>query len=424
MERRELERSENYVVIEYEFSGEEISRAEERAYRYLNRRLEIPGFRKGKIPKSVLKMRLGKAYYDYILDELIEDAFRSEELVGNTLILPEIIDRKMEGGKAFLKIEYHLEPDVKLPDLENVELEVVEKKQVLQKYVEERLEDLRQEYALVEPKEGKADYGDMVRVRMVVTTDGKVIRNEEYEYVLVEGDDRPFVKDLVGKGKGEVVEFDREYRGKNYHYRIEILDVFSRTLMELNDEFARTVSGEFETLDQLKDHLLQEGEKLYDTNVKKSLRDQALAWLVENSELIISDRTLEKLVETAVEKLKDEGKYESYVESYGGEENLLKSLKDYYREKLLEEYAIKTMADKNDLKVTEEDLEEEAEEIAQLWGISVQRAKTLVKNNEKIREEVEWILLKNKVADLIISKANIREVKYEEEEESGEGECE
>jgi len=305
-----------------------------------------------------------------------------------------------------------------------VELEVVEKKQVLQKYVEERLEDLRQEYALVEPKEGKADYGDMVRVRMVVTTDGKVIRNEEYEYVLVEGDDRPFVKDLVGKGKGEVVEFDREYRGKNYHYRIEILDVFSRTLMELNDEFARTVSGEFETLDQLKDHLLQEGEKLYDTNVKKSLRDQALAWLVENSELIISDRTLEKLVETAVEKLKDEGKYESYVESYGGEENLLKSLKDYYREKLLEEYAIKTMADKNDLKVTEEDLEEEAEEIAQLWGISVQRAKTLVKNNEKIREEVEWILLKNKVADLIISKANIKEVKYEEEEESGEGEGE
>ena len=416
MERRELERDKNYVVVEYEFSKDEIAKAEERAYRYLNRRLDIPGFRRGRIPKSVLKMRLGKTYYEYVLDELAEDAFRSEELVKISLLLPEILERKVEGEKALLKIEYHLEPEVKLPEMEGIVLEKVEKDRIVQKYVDERLEDLRQEHALVEPKEGKAEYGDMVRVRMVVTTDGKTIRDEEYEYVLVEGDDRPFVTDIVGKERGDVVEFDREYKGRTYHYRMEILEVFSRTLMELDDEFARTVSGEFETLDQLKNHLFQEGEKLYDMNVEKSLRDQALNWLMENSELIISTKTLDRMVETAIEKLKEDGKYDSYVEEYGGEEKLLESLREYYKNKLLEEYAIKVYAERNGIEVTDEDLEKEAESIAQLWGISVPRAKTLVKNNEKIREEVEWTLLKNKVADSIISKAEIKEVKLEEEE--------
>lgn len=325
------------------------------------------------------------------------------------------MDGKVEGEKAFVKMEYHFEPEVKLPEPEGLELKAVRKDEVLDKYVERRLEDLREEHALVEPKEGQAEYGDMVKVRMIVSTeDGKILRDEEYEYVLVQDDDRPFVKDLVGKKKGDVVEFDREYEGKKFHYRVELLEVYSRTLHELDDEFAKMVGNEFETLEQLKEHLKEEGSGIYDREMREVLRDQALAWLVENTELDISKKTLERLVDSAIANLKEKGSYDAYVEKYGGEEKLREVLEGYYLEQFKEEFGIKALAEKEGIQIKDEDLEKEAEELSKLWGISPERAKVLVKSKEDIRRDLEWVLLKRRVLDSLIDKAKVVELSEEE----------
>ncbi len=417
MEKRELERDKNYVLVEYAFDEDEIKKAEERAVRRLNRIVEVPGFRKGRVPKGVLKMRLGKDFDYYVLEELEREIFQMERRE-NLLLKPLIVDEKLEDGKAIVRIEYHHEPDVELPNPEDAVLRIAKKEPVLEKYVDKRLRDLREEHALVEPKDEPAQVGDLVRVRMKVTTkDGKVLRDEEYEYVLVEGDKRPFVQELIGKKAGDVVEFDREYEGKTFHYEIEVLQVYSRTLMELDDEFARTVSGEFDTLEKLKSALMEEGEKIYEVERKNALRNQALAWLAENSELIISEKTIERLVESAIEKIKEDGKYEEYLEKFESEENLRDTLKSHYIEDLKGEYSVKGYAKKNDIQVGEEEVMEEAEALSQLWGISPQRAKALVKNDPELRYEIEWTLLKNKVADDIISKAKIEEFEPEEGED-------
>ncbi|MCD6450324.1 MAG: trigger factor [Thermotogaceae bacterium] len=415
MERRETERDKNMVVAEYEFDEKELNIAEEKAARYLNQRIELPGFRKGKVPRDVLKIRLGEDFKEYVLDELLEDALKKEELLNNILLRPIVVDRKIEGNKALVKIEFHLEPEVKVPDYSGIELKAVSKGEVLDKYIEKRLEDLREEHALVEPKDGEAQYGDMVKVRMVVTNDeGKVLRDEKYEYVLVEDDDRPFVKDLLGKKKGDTVEFDREYEGKNFHYKIGLLEVYKRTLPELNDEFAKTVGNEFETLEKLKEHLKEEGAGIYDREMREVLRDQALEWLVENVELEISDKTLGRFVESAINKLKEERNYEKYVEKYESEEKLREFLRNYYLNDLKTEYGIKKIAELEGIKITEEDLEKEAEELSVLWGISKERAKVLVKNKEDIRNDLEWVLLKRRVLDVMVDKANVVELSEEE----------
>ena len=415
MERREVERDKNMVVVEYEFSEKEVEIAEDKAARYLNQRIELPGFRKGKVPKNVLKIRLGEDFKEYVIDELLKDTLEKEEFTENVLLKPIVVERRVEGDRALLRIEFHLAPEVNLPDYSGIELKAVNKGEVLDRYIEKRLGDLREEHALVEPKDGEAQYEDMVKVRMVVTNqEGKVLRDEEYEYLLVEDDDRPFVRELIGKKKGDVVEFDREYHGNSFHYKIELLEVYKRTLPELNDEFAKTVGNEFETLEKLKEHIKEEGSKIYDREMREALREQALNWLVENIELDISEKTFERLIDSTIGKLNKEGNYQKYVEKYGSEEKLREVLRDYYLTDFKIGYGIEKVAEIEGIKITEEDLEKEAEELAALWGISRERAKVLVKKKEDIRSDLEWVLLKRRALDAIVDKANVVELSEED----------
>ena len=416
MEKKVLEKDKNYALVEYTFDEREVEIAEDRAVRRLNEMVEIPGFRKGRVPKSVLKLRLGEAFKDYVLEDLERRAVsEDEEMAERALLVPMIVESKLEGGKAVVKVEWHLEPEVKVGDYTQMELRKIEKEELVEKYVQRRLEDLREEHPLLEEKEGEAEHGDLVKVKMTVTTeDGKVLRDEEYEYVLYEDDDRPFVKELVGKKKGDVVEFDREYKEHKFHYKIELLGVYRRILRELDDAFAKVVGSEFETLEDLKEKLKEEGEESYEVTMKQILRDQALDWLVENTELEISEKTLERVVEDMKDRLKKEGKYEKLVEDYGGEEELEKVSKERFLANLKETYGIKKVAEIEGIEVTEEELEKEAEELSTFWGIPPQKAKVLVKRDPKIREELEWALLKNKVLDAMIEKAKVVTVSEEE----------
>ncbi len=414
MVKREVERDKNVVIVEYEFEPQEVKKAEEKAARYLNQRIVIPGFRKGKVPLNVLRVRLGEDFDEYVFDYLIEEAVKDEK-TDKLLMAPIVIETERQGEKVLVKVEYHYEPEVKIDNYENIDLKVVDKEEVLKKFVDTSLEGLREEHALVEPKEGEAGYGDMVKVRMIVTTDeGKVLRDEEYEYVLVDDDDRPFVTELVGKKKGDVVEFDKEYEGKKFHYKIEILEVYNRTLMELDDEFAKAVGSEFETLEQLKEHLKEQGSEIYDRETKESLREQAFDWLVDNVELEISEKTLERFVERAVEKLKEKGKYEEYVERYGGEDKLKESFRGYYLRQLKEDYVINKIAELEGIEITDEDIEKEAAELSKIWGISEERAKVLVKKKPDMYAELKWVLLKRRALDAVVDKAKITTLSEEE----------
>ncbi len=422
MEKRVLEQDKNYMLVEYEFGEKEIERAENTATVKLNKLVEIPGFRKGKIPKNVLKIRFGKAFKDYVLEELEREAVE-EELLRKSLLTPIVVESDIKDGKAVIKIEYHLEPEVKVGDYSQMELKKIEKEGLIEKYVDRRLQDLREEHALLEEKDGEAEYGDLVKVKMTVTTeDGKVIRDEEYEYILVEEDDRPFVKDLIGKKKGDVVEFDREYKDHQFHYRIELLGVYKRILRDLDDEFAKVVGNEFETLEALKEKLKEEGEDSYDATMKQILRDQALEWLIDNTEVELSEKTISRMEEDMIRRLKEEGKYDKLVKDFGGEEELKKATRERFLNNLKENYGIRKVAEMEGIEITEEELEKEAEELSSIWGVPPRKAKAIVKNDPRIREDLEWALLKNKVLDAMIEKGKVVEVSEEEYRESVGGE--
>ncbi len=211
--------------------------------------------------------------------------------------------------------------------MRNLSSKKVDKPSILESYVERRLKELQEFHAIIEPKEGAAEHGDMVRVKMTVTTDGKTIMNEKVnEYVLYKEDDRPIVTEVIGKKAGDTVEFDRDFgKEKVYHYKIEIEQVNKRTLLDISDELAKAVSSEYETLQQLKNALEKEGSELYEKDMKEFLQNQAIDILSNESELLISERTLTELVERAFEKIKqDKEEYEKLLKDHDDDPEKLK----------------------------------------------------------------------------------------------------
>jgi trigger factor len=360
-------------------------------------------------------MRFGKDFYDvFVYEKLVDMIYESTKNEPNLLLIPEVVKKEVSSEKAIITVNLHKRPVANI-DFSKIKVRVANKEQVLDNYVDLRLKSLQEEHAVLEPKEGPAEYNDLVRVKMTVTNNdtGKVlVDGNEDEFVLYEDDERPVVRNIVGHKKGEIVEFDRTFENQgtenntpSYHYKIEILEVYKRILPEITDDFVKTSLAEMhlETVEQLKEKFKEEGEKIYEKEIKSSIREQILAALPLATELFISEKTIDYAVKLIIANMKEENKYEDFVKKYESEEKAIEALKEYYINELKKDTAINKIAKENkiDRKVSEQELEEYAEILAPYWGISVERAKVLVKEKPEVRSEIEETIFIDKVLDKI-----------------------
>lgn len=415
MEIKEIGVEKNIVTKEFIFDRKEIEIAEKRLANELNRKYTVEGFRKGKVPLSVFKMRFGKDFYNvFVYEKLVDMIYDSIKNEPNLLLIPEIVKKEISSDEAKITVNLHKKPVANV-DFSKIKVRVANKEQVLDNYIDLRLKSLQEEHAVLEPKDGSAEYNDLVRVKVTVihNENQKVLLDgNEDEFVLYEDDERPIVKNLIGHKKGEVVEFDRNFENQgtenntpSYHYRIEILEVYKRNLPEITDDFVKTTLAELhlETVEELKNKFKDEGEKIYEKEIKSSIREQILSVLPQATDLFISEKTVDYAVRLIIANMKEENKYEDFVKKYESKEKAIESLKEYYINDLKKETAIEKIAKENNIerKISEQELEEYAELLAPYWGISVERAKVLVKEKPEVRSEVEEMIFVDKVLDKI-----------------------
>ncbi|QTA38711.1 trigger factor [Thermosipho ferrireducens] len=432
MDIKELGIDKNVVTKEYVFSKQEIEIAERRVTNELNQKYTIEGFRRGRVPKSVFKTRFGKSFYEiFVFEKLIDNIYNSVK-GENLLLVPEIAESTVNADEAKIVVYLHKKPEITI-DYEKIKVKVTNKEQVLDNYVEFRLKTFQEENAILEPKDGEADYEDLVKVKVTILsndTGKELIKEKEDEYVLYKDDERPIVTNVVGHKKGDIVEFDREFdvseEGKklSYHYKIEILEIYNRNLPEITDEFVKTTLSEMhlETVEALKNKLREEGEQIYESETKQSIREQILSLLPDATELDISEKTIDYAVRLIVANMKEENSFENFVKKYNNEEEALKELKEYYLHDLKKELALDKIAKENEIKkeVTDEELDSYAEILAPYWGISVERAKVLVKERADIRKEVENTIFVDKILDVIAEKVEKEVVDVDKDNKEGE----
>ncbi len=316
---------ENQAVMEIELPEEEVARALERAYRRLVRRITVPGFRRGRVPRPIFERFVGKdQLYTEALDELVPNAWSAavSESGLRPLGTPSIQIIQMEEGKPLrFRATVELYPEVKLPEYRSFEVRR-RKVTVTEEQVDEVLHQLARRRGGYEKVDEPARPGCHVVVDYEGRMNGERVEALSEQDVLMEvgssGFPSPFDATLEGMQAGDTrrceIRFPddhpaRGWAGKKVEFTITVKEVRRRHIPELNDEFAQSFG--FANLEELranyKSMLLKTENEIADQEVQEQLFQR----LVEEAEVDLPESLVEREVDFLIQELEDDLKRRS-----------------------------------------------------------------------------------------------------------------
>ena len=293
----------NRGVITFTIGQDKIKPALVQAFNKVKKNLNAPGFRKGHMPRAVFNQQFGEeALYEDALNALLPAAYQAAvaELSLDVVAQPKIDIQSMEKGQEWtLTAEVVTKPEVKLGDYKNLEVSVEASKEVTDAEVDEKVERERNNLAELIVKEGAAELGDTVVIDFVGSVDGVEFdggKGENFSLELGSGQFIPGFEDqLVGAKAGETVEvnvtFPEQYQaedlaGKDAKFVTTVHEVKAKEVPALDDELAKDIDEEVETLDELKAKYRKELESAKEIAFDDAVEGAALELAVANAEIV------------------------------------------------------------------------------------------------------------------------------------------
>jgi trigger factor len=291
------------LTVEVPF--EELKPSLDAAYQRIAKQVNIPGFRKGKVPPPVIDRQVGRGA---VLDEAINDAlpkFYVQALQDNDLVplaQPEIDITRLEDNELLeFTAEVVVRPPIELPSYDGVTASV-EDVVVTDADVEEQVQALRERFATLKDVERAAADGDFVSIDLTASKDGETIEGGElsgYSYQVGKGDMLPGIDEvLAGMSAGDESTFQSQLlggdlEGQDVDVTVKVGAVKEQELPDLDEEFAQTAS-EFDTMDELNDDVrtrLGRGRRLEQA---AAARDAVLEQLIEATDVPLPDEVVQQ----------------------------------------------------------------------------------------------------------------------------------
>ena len=284
------------VKLAIEVPFDELKPSLQKAYREIGAQVQIPGFRRGKVPAAVIDQRVGRGT---VLNEAVQEAIPQQILNAvrehdvKTIGRPEVADLEFTDGNPLkFTAEVDVRPEITIPDLSAITV-TVPAVQIGDNEIDEQVDGLRERFATLKTVDRPAAEGDYVQLDLKATVDGEEVPGgsatnishevgskqllpglDEVLVGLVAGADATFTTQLVGG----------DYAGRDAEVHVTVRTVKDKELPEVNDEFAQMAS-EFDTIDELRDDLRgrvtqgKQVEQIY------AARDEALKQLVESADI-------------------------------------------------------------------------------------------------------------------------------------------
>lgn len=385
------------VLLEIEVPAEEVAKAFETTYRNIAKKVNIPGFRKGKAPKKVLERHIGteivkqeafevllpKAYYKAVEEKEIEPVDR-----------PDIdIVHFEEGENCTFKATVQCLPEVTLGQYKDLGIKK-EEVEITDEAVETELKTMQEKGAtLVAADRDEVLEGDTVSLDFEGSLDGELIQGGSAVGYSLEIGSKTFIpgfeEQLVGMKIGEEKEievtFPEDYHkedlaGKDVIFKVKINEIKIKELPALNDDFAKDVS-EFETLDELKKDIKEKLEKEAQAGVEREFIEKLITKVVENAQVDIPAVMIENEANAIKEefegRLKQQGfSYEQYMALAGGDpEKIETQFKDDAQRRVRTNLILEEVAKAEGFEVGEEEINQEIAQIAQMVNRPVEEIK-------------------------------------------------
>lgn len=380
----------NQGVLTVEVDAVEVDAALDQAFKKVVQKVNVPGFRKGRIPRKMFESRFGvESLYQDALDILLPTAYGQavRETGIQPVDRPEVnVEQMGKGENLVFKATVVVKPEVKLGDYKGLEIEAKDFS-VSEADVNEELKRMQERHAeLVVVEEGTVENGDILLIDFEGFQDGVAFEGGKAENYSLEIGSGTFIagfeEQLVGLGKGVekeiTVTFPEEYHspnlaGKEAVFKVTVNEIKRKNLPVLDDEFAKDVS-EFDTLEELKADTTQKLEERKAQEKDNYIREQLVIKATENAEIDLPDvmveQELDQMVNEFAQRLQYQGMdIELYYQFSGMDENMLR---DQFRTdattRVRSALVLEAIGQAENLTVAEEDVNEELNKLAGMYN--------------------------------------------------------
>ena len=410
-------------TLKIEISAEDVTKEFDEAYEEVRKKAEIPGFRKGKAPRSVIKMRFAEYIKADVIDKLVPPAFEEAAKDAELDVLrppdaakdiePPFEELSVEPGEPLrFEVTIDVKPEIIIPDLGQLQVEKGEVN-VPREDVDSYLELLREERADFVPVEDRpVQEGDYATLDLLLTSGDETLTDEEQVLQVNEDMEIPeLVQHLVGMNSGDEKKFSISFpedhkaenvAGKEVDFQISLQKVTEKHLPALDDDFARDLDE-----DDL-DHLVAKTwNQLVETTKqgqREKQQDDLMEQLLEKSEFDVPEFMIEERaklqlrIDTVLSQREDVEPSEEELEQYN--EAALKAIRTGW---LLNE-----IAERENIEVTDAEVDASIRQVAQERGRDPQKYRKVMEDANRI-EGLKTSIWEQKIFDHLIEQAGAKQ---------------
>lgn len=402
-----------------EVKGKDWEEALDKAFQKAVKNVKIDGFRKGKAPKEIFLKKYGKeSLYLDAADIVLPDAYskmleehKDEELVAQ----PDITLKSIDDKKVVFNFILTTRPEVKLGKYKGLKVKK-EKVEATEDEINATIEQMRSRYAEVMPKEnGTVEDGDTAIIDFEGFRNGKAFdggKGENYSlkigsHTFIPGFEEQLIGMKTGEEKEIEVTFPKDYhsdelKGKKATFKVKVNDIKTTVIPEIGEEFFEDLGMEgvnsLETLkEEIKTHILARKEVDSENKFIDDLLDKVCEGLKVEIPEVMTEEEVSRILRQYEENLKMQGLtlQQFYQFTNSDEATLREQMKEEANKRILARFALEEIAKAENIEVTDEDAEKEAEELAKKYQMKVEDFKKefggieMVKYDMKMRKAID-----------------------------------
>ena len=423
-------------VLHIEVPKEDVVKEIESAYAQLKKTAKIKGFRPGKTPRSVLQRMYAKDVQADVSQKLIQDALVAA--IGDTKLkmvgMPQVDPPELKADAAYA-FDATVEVQPEIADIDFKGLELTKTKYVFnESEVDSQIQRLRQNLAkrnkIEEDRPLQAD--DLAVVDYEGFQDGQphpdTAKTENFVIKVGAGQ---VIKDLddglVGMTVGEEKRIDavfpedyakKELAGQKIEFQVKLNEIQAEVLPEADDELAKQLSNEFETLDQLKDKIRENLQSGYNKRVEQELHEQVYQQLLDKTDFEVPDTMVEGELEHIIKEAEQSFSYNNKtLEDVGlSREKLAENYRPTAEKQVRRHLILSKIIQQEALTLSDEELDKGLQEMADTYRQPVEQIKAFYNQNPNGLDFFKHTLLEKQALKLIIDKSAIEEVAPEQGE--------
>ena len=408
-------------TLTFDIDVDTIKKGIDEAFVETRKKITVPGFRKGRVPRQIFNQMYGEeSLYQDALNKVLPDAYSAavKETGIKPVDQPSIDIKSMEKGQPWtLTAEVAVEPEVKLGDYKGMEVPEQDTT-VSDADVDSEIEKKRQQQAelVLKDEDQAAANGDTVVIDYEGSVDGEKFDGgsaNNYSLELGSGSFIPGFEDqLVGHKSGDDVDvkvtFPEDYHakelaGKDALFKVKVHEIKEKQLPELDDDFAKDVDGDVDTLDELKDKTRKQLQEQKDNQAKGAIEDAAIEKAVANAEIedipqAMLDEDTNRQMQQYLAGMQQQGiSPQMYFQITGTkEDDLKKQFANDAAQRVKTNLVLEAIVDDAKLEASEDEIKDEIKDLAKQYGMeedAVEKAlsKDMLSHDIKIKKAVDLV---------------------------------